>query len=211
MVFTLDRHVKELKDFSDRLKSRFDKGLIVDVQPPMYETRVAILKQKLIQTGKNVNVADEVVDLIANNVSSNVRDLEGCLTKLTAYAELVHKDLTVDIAKNLLKEMFNTNRHSAITVDSIIRMVADFFKLSLSDLKGKKRNKNIALARQVAMYVIREVTEYSTTEIGIEFGGRDHTTVMHSCQKIEQMVKFDPSFDASIQKLLREARESEGK
>ncbi len=211
MVFTLDRHVKELKDFSDRLKSRFDKGLIVDVQPPMYETRVAILKQKLIQTGKNVNVVDEVVDLIANNVSSNVRDLEGCLTKLTAYAELVHKDLTVDIAKNLLKEMFNNNRHSAITVDSIIRMVADFFKLSLSDLKGKKRNKNIALARQVAMYVIREVTEYSTTEIGIEFGGRDHTTVMHSCQKIEQMVKFDPSFDASIQKLLREARESEGK
>ena len=137
MVFTLDRHVKELKDFSDRLKSRFDKGLVVDVQPPMYETRVAILKQKLIQARKNVNVADEVIDLIANNVSSNVRDLEGCLTKLTAYAELVHKDLTVDIAKNLLKEMFNSKKHSAITVDSIIRMVADFYKLSLSDLKGK--------------------------------------------------------------------------
>jgi len=211
MVFTLDRHVKELKDFSDRLKSRFDKGLVVDVQPPMYETRVAILKQKLVQSGKNVNVVEEVIDLIANNVSSNVRDLEGCLTKLTAYADLVHKDLTVDIAKNLLKEMFNSKRHSAITVDSIIRMVADFFKLSLSDLKGKKRSKNIALARQVSMFVIREVTEYSTTEIGVEFGGRDHTTVMHSCQKIEQMVKFDPSFDASIQKLLREARESESK
>lgn len=211
MVFTLDRHVKELKDFSDRLKSRFDKGLVVDVQPPMYETRVAILKQKLLQSGKNVNVVEEVIDLIANNVSSNVRDLEGCLTKLTAYADLVHKDLTVDIAKNLLKEMFNSKRHSAITVDSIIRMVADFFKLSLSDLKGKKRSKNIALARQVSMFVIREVTEYSTTEIGVEFGGRDHTTVMHSCQKIEQMVKFDPSFDASIQKLLREARESGSK
>ncbi|MDP2790161.1 MAG: chromosomal replication initiator protein DnaA [Rectinemataceae bacterium] len=211
MVFTLDRHVKELKDFSDRLKSRFDKGLVVDVQPPMYETRVAILKQKLIQSGKDVTVVEDVIDLIAKNVSSNVRDLEGCLTKITAYAELVHKDLTVDIAKNLLKEMFNTNRHSAITVDSIIRMVADFFKLSLSDLKGKKRSKNIALARQVAMFVIREVTEYSTTEIGVEFGGRDHTTVMHSCQKIEQMVKFDPSFDASIQKLLRDARQSEAK
>ncbi len=208
MVFTLDRHVKELKDFSDRLKSRFDKGLVVDVQPPMYETRVAILKQKLLQSGKNVSVVEEVIDLIADNVSSNVRDLEGCLTKLTAYAELVHKDLTVDIAKNLLKEMFNAKRHSAITVDSIIRMVADFYKLSLSDLKGKKRSKNIALARQVAMFVIREVTEYSTTEIGVEFGGRDHTTVMHSCQKIEQMVKFDPSFDATIQKLLRDAREN---
>lgn len=208
MVFTLDRHVKELKDFSDRLKSRFDKGLVVDVQPPMYETRVAILKQKLLQSGKNVSVVEEVIDLIADNVSSNVRDLEGCLTKLTAYAELVHKDLTVDIARNLLKEMFNAKRHSAITVDSIIRMVADFYKLSLSDLKGKKRSKNIALARQVAMFVIREVTEYSTTEIGVEFGGRDHTTVMHSCQKIEQMVKFDPSFDATIQKLLRDAREN---
>jgi chromosomal replication initiator protein len=208
MVFTLDRHVKELKDFSDRLKSRFDKGLVVDVQPPIYETRVAILKQKLIQSGKKVTVVEEVIDLVASNVSSNVRDLEGCLTKLTAYAELVHKDLTVEIARNLLKEMFNAKRHSAITVDSIIRMVADFYKLSLSDLKGKKRSKNIALARQVAMFVIREVTEYSTTEIGVEFGGRDHTTVMHSCQKIEQMLKFDPGFDASMQRLLRDARQN---
>jgi len=209
MVFTLDRHVKELKDFSDRLKSRFDKGLVVDVQPPMYETRVAILKQKLLLSEKKVQVSDDVLYLVANNVSSNVRDLEGCLTKLTAYADLVHKDLTVDIARNLLKEMFNNKRHSGITVDSIIRMVADFYKLSLSDLKGKKRSKNIALARQVSMFVIREVTEYSTTEIGVEFGGRDHTTVMHSCQKIEQMCKYDPSFDASIQKLIREAREKE--
>lgn len=209
MVFTLDRHVKELKDFSDRLKSRFDKGLVVDVQPPMYETRVAILKQKMLQGSRTIAVAEDVIDLIASNVSSNVRDLEGSLTKLIAYAELVHKDLTVDIARNLLKEMFNTKKHSAITVDSIIRMVADFYKLSLSDLKGKKRSKNIALARQVAMYVIREVTEYSTTEIGVEFGGRDHTTVMHSCQKIEQMAKFDPSFDASLQRLLRDAREHE--
>ncbi len=208
MVFTLDRHVKELKDFSDRLKSRFDKGLVVDVQPPIYETRVAILKQKLMQSGKKVNVVEDVIDLVASNVSSNVRDLEGCLTKLTAYAELVHKDLTVDIARNLLKEMFNSKRHSTITVDSIIRMVADFYKLSLSDLKGKKRSKNIALARQVAMYVIREVTEYSTTEIGVEFGGRDHTTVMHSCQKIEQILKFDPSFDATMQRLLRDARQN---
>jgi chromosomal replication initiator protein len=208
MVFTLDRHVKELKDFSDRLKSRFDKGLVVDVQPPIYETRVAILKQKLLQSGKKINVVEEVIDLVASNVSSNVRDLEGCLTKLTAYAELVHKDLTVDIARNLLKEMFNAKRHSAITVDSIIRMVADFYKLALSDLKGKKRSKNIALARQVAMFVIREVTEYSTTEIGVEFGGRDHTTVMHSCQKIEQMLKFDPSFDATMQRLLRDARQN---
>ncbi|MCE5256252.1 MAG: chromosomal replication initiator protein DnaA [Spirochaetaceae bacterium] len=208
MVFTLDRHVKELKDFSDRLKSRFDKGLVVDVQPPMYETRVAILKQKLLQSSKNVNVSEDVINLVANNVSSNVRDLEGCLTKLTAYADLVHKELTVDIARNLLKEMFNNKKHSIITVDSIIRMVADNYKLSLSDLKGKKRSKNIALARQVAMFVIREVTEYSTTEIGVEFGGRDHTTVMHSCQKIEQMAKFDPSFDAEIQKLLVSAHQT---
>jgi len=211
MVFTLDRHVKELKDFSDRLKSRFDKGLVVDVQPPMYETRVAILKQKLIQSQNKVQVAEDVINLIADNVSSNVRDLEGCLTKLTAYADLVHKDLTVDIARNLLKEMFNSKRHSAITVDSIIRMVADYYKLSLSDVKGKKRSKNIALARQVAMFVIREVTEYSTTEIGVEFGGRDHTTVMHSCQKIEQVSKFDPAFDTVIQRLLREARQTESK
>ncbi|TXT51145.1 MAG: chromosomal replication initiator protein [Spirochaetes bacterium] len=209
MVFTLDRHVKELKDFSDRLKSRFDKGLVVDVQPPMYETRVAILKQKMLQSDKKNPVSDEILNLVATNVSSNVRDLEGCLTRLTAYSDLVHKELTLEIAKNLLKEIFNTKRHSAITVDSIIRMVADHYKLSLSDLKGKKRSKNIALARQVSMFVIREVTEYSTTEIGIEFGGRDHTTVMHSCQKIEQLCKFDPIFDASIQRLIRDSKERE--
>lgn len=209
MVFTLDRHVKELKDFSDRLKSRFEKGLVVDVQPPMVETRVAILKQKLQQFDKKVTVSDEIINFVADNVSSNVRDLEGCLTRLTAYADLVNKELTLDIAKNLLKEIFSSKRHSAITVDSIIRMVADYYKLSLSDLKGKKRSKNIALARQVSMYVIREVTEYSTTEIGIEFGGRDHTTVMHSCQKIEQICKFDPIFENAMQRLLRSAREHE--
>jgi chromosomal replication initiator protein len=209
MIFTCDRPASELKNFSDRLKSRFERGLNSDLQPPDYETRIAILQSKVHEL--KVVVPNEVLELISKNVATNVRDLEACLTKLVAFSELVHKDLSVEISRNLLKDMFIKSRHDSINVDSIIRTVSDQYKLSLSDLKGKKRNKNIAMARQISMYIIREITEYSTTEIGTEFGGRDHTTVMHSCQKIEDLVKFDSNFSAIVQKLIRESKENASK
>jgi len=209
MVFTCDRPVSELKNLSDRLRSRFERGLNVDLQPPNYETRSAILKKK-IEAGR-VSVPDEVIDIIAKNISTNVRDLEAALTKLLAYAELVHKDITLEIAQNQLKDVFSQSKHGNVTIDNILRVVADFYKLSYNDLKGKKRTKNIAFPRQIAMYIARDITEYSTTELGFEFGGRDHTTVMHACQKIEERLKLDPNLESTIQSLVRTVKEYSSK
>jgi chromosomal replication initiator protein len=209
MVFTCDRPVSELKNLSDRLRSRFERGLNVDLQPPNFETRSAILKKK-IEAGR-VSVPDEVIEIIAKNISTNVRDLEAALTKLIAYAELVHKDITLEIAQNQLKDVFSQSKHGNVTIDNILRVVADYFKLSYNDLKGKKRTKNIALPRQIAMYIARDITEYSTTELGFEFGGRDHTTVMHACQKIEERLKLDPNLESTIQALVRSIKDYSSK
>ena len=209
MVFTCDRPVSELKNLSDRLRSRFERGLNVDLQPPNFETRCAILKKK-VEAGK-VLVPNEVVEIIAKNISTNVRDLEAALTKLLAYSELVRKDITLDIAQHQLKDIFSQSKHGNVTIDNILRVVADYYKLSYSDIKGKKRTKNIAFPRQVAMYIAREITEYSTTELGFEFGGRDHTTVMHACQKIDERLKLDPNLESTIQGLVRSIKELSSK
>jgi chromosomal replication initiator protein len=209
MVFTCDRPVSELKNLSDRLRSRFERGLNVDLQPPNFETRCAILKKK-IEAG-HIPVPDEVIEIIAKNISTNVRDLEAALTKLVAYAELVHKEITLDIAQNQLKDVFSQSKHGNVTIDNILRVVADYYKLSYNDLKGKKRTKNIAFPRQVAMYIARDITEYSTTELGFEFGGRDHTTVMHACQKIEERLKLDPNLESTIQALVRAIKDYSSK
>jgi chromosomal replication initiator protein len=209
MIFTCDRPVSELKNLSDRLRSRFERGLNVDLQPPNFETRSAILKKK-IEAGR-ISVPDEVIEIIAKNISTNVRDLEAALTKLIAYAELAHKDITLEIAQNQLKDVFSQSKQGNVTIDNILRVVADYYKLSYNDLKGKKRTKNIAFPRQVAMYIARDITEYSTTELGFEFGGRDHTTVMHGCQKIEERLKLDPNLESSIQSLVRTIKDYSSK
>jgi len=205
MVFTCDRPVSELKTLSDRLRSRFERGLNVDLQPPSYETRFAILKKK-IENGR-IPIPEDVISLICNNVTTNVRDLEAALTKLVAYAELVSKNITLDIAKAQLKDLFSTSRQSNVTIDIIKRDVADYFGLSQADLSGKKRTKVIAFPRQIAMFLAREITEYSTTEVGLEFGGRDHTTVMHACQRIENKMKMDPTLEPILQHLKRTIKE----
>jgi chromosomal replication initiator protein len=205
MVFTCDRPVSELKSLSDRLRSRFERGLNVDLQPPNYETRYAILKQKI--ENRNIPIPDEVIELICRNITTNVRDLEAALTKLIAYSDLVNKNITLDIARQQLKDMFSSPKQSNITLDLIQRIVADYFGLSHNDLKGKKRTKAIAYPRQVAMFISREMTEYSTTEVGLEFGGRDHTTVMHACQRIENRMRTDPTLEPTIQHLIRMLKE----
>jgi chromosomal replication initiator protein len=209
MVFTCDRPVSELKNLSDRLRSRFERGLNVDLQPPNFETRCAILKKK-VEAGR-VPVPDEVIEIIAKNISTNVRDLEAALTKLVAFSELVRKDITLEIAQHQLKDIFSQSKHGNVTIENILRVVADYYKLSYSDIKGKKRTKNIAFPRQVAMYIAREITEYSTTELGLEFGGRDHTTVMHACQKIEERLKLDPNLESTIQGFVRTIKEYSAK
>jgi chromosomal replication initiator protein len=201
MVFTCDRPVSELRDLTDRLRSRFERGLNVDLQPPSYETRHAILNKKLEQF--NLTIPEEAISLICNNVTTNVRDIEAALTKLVAYAELVNKNITAEITRQQLKDMFASPKQTNITMDLIQRTVADYFNLSSQELKSKKRTRVVAFPRQVAMFIAREVTEYSTTEIGLEFGGRDHTTVMHACQRIDARMRTDPTLEPTIQYLIR--------
>ena len=188
IVFTCDRPVEELKNITDRLRTRFERGLNIDLLPPSYETRVAILRKKCQEKG--VMFSDEVLDYIASNISSNVRALESCLTKLIAYSQLLNKDISLDIAKEQLKHIISSNNDtSGISIDLIIKVVSNYFNVSASEIKGKNKNQSVVLPRQIAMYLCRKLTDYSTTEIGNEFGGKEHTTVMYNVQKMEARLK----------------------
>lgn len=188
IVFTCDRPVEELRDISDRLRSRFERGLNIDLLPPDYETRVAILRKKCQE--KNVIFSDEVIDYIASNITSNVRALESCLTKLIAYCQLLNKDISLDIAKEQLRHIISSNNDtSGISIDMVIKIVASYFNVSPFDIRGKNKNQSIVLPRQIAMYLCRKLTDFSTTEIGNEFGGKNHTTVMYNVQKVEARLK----------------------
>lgn len=206
LVFTCDRPPSELRNFTDRLKSRFERGLNVDLQPPNFETRYAILRKKMDTIQKEI--PEDVLEFIARNVTTNIRDLEASLTKMAAYADLVGKEITVEVAQQQLKNTFSGNQSANITIDRVQRVVAEYFNVTPADLKGKKRTKQVTFPRQVAMYIIREMTDYSTTEIGLEFGGRDHTTVMHSCQRIEDRMKGDPTLEPTIGELIRSIKEN---
>jgi chromosomal replication initiator protein len=205
MVFSSDRPVSELMNLPDRLINRFERGLNVDLQPPTYETRIAIVTRKIEERGLSLD--NGIVELICRNIRSNVRDLEKALTKLAAYTELMERIITQPIAQRELQEFFAKPEHLSITIDGIQRVVADYFSLTPADLKGKKRTKAIAFPRQVAMYVSRTLTNCSTTEVGLEFGGRDHTTVMHGCQRITERLKTDATLEPTLQKIMNSLRQ----
>ena len=205
MVFTCDRPVSDLKDFNERLRSRVGRGLNVDLQPPNYETRCAILRKKA--DALEIIIPDEVIDLVSKNISTNIRDLESALNTLTAYVRLVGKPVTLEIAQQRLKDVFASPRQSNISIEIIQRVTAEKYHLSSNDLKGKKRTQSIVYPRQLAMYICREITEYTTTEIGQDFGGRDHTTVMYSCQRIEDLIRTDPAIDSTVQSLIRDIKD----
>ncbi|MCL2293860.1 MAG: chromosomal replication initiator protein DnaA [Spirochaetes bacterium] len=209
MVFTCDRPVSELKNITDRMKSRFEMGLNMELNPPAFETRLAILKNKV--ESLETPIADDILELMAQNITSNVRDLESALKKLIAYTELVNKKITKEIAQKQLIDSFTTSKQGNISVDLIQKKVAEYFNLSHVDLRGRKRTKAIAFPRQIAMYITRELTEYSTTEIGSDFGGRDHTTVIHGIQKIEGSLKSDPTMEATINNIIRSIKEQSSK
>ncbi len=202
LVFTCDRPINELQDITDRLKNRFTRGINVDLQPPDFETRLAILRKKCDNQG--AHISSEILEYISKNIFTNVRDLESSLTKLIAYSTLLNKEITLDIAKEQLRSTYSAKKDQAKDLDSIIRVVADYFNISPYEIKGKKRTKSVVLPRQIAMYIARHITEFSTTEIGYEFGGRDHTTVMHSVQKVELLIQNDVALSNSIQNLIRQ-------
>ena len=205
LVFTCDRPPQELRDFTDRLLSRLTLGINADLQIPTWETRMVILKKKA--EVRQLKVSDDVLEIISRKITTNIRDLESALKQISAYAELTSRDLTVEVTQSLLKNIFAGPVQQSIPMDLVMKVVAEFFKMSVSDLKGKKRTQAITQPRQIAMYIIREMTEFSTTEVGIEFGGRDHTTVMHAVQKIVDKLKTEPNFDIVIQNIMRTIRE----
>lgn len=205
LVFTCDRPLSELKNLTDRLRSRFGRGLTVDLNLPDYETRCAILVKKLEE--QNQTLPREVIELIAKNVASNVRDLEACLTNVVAYIELTGQKATIESVQHLLRGTFSSSKKDNISIETIQKVVADSYGLSWIELKGKTRKKHIVLPRHLAMYIANVIFEYSTNEIGSEFGGRDHTTVMYAIDKIKDSIKTDSSLDLQIQSLKRKIDE----
>ena len=198
IVITSDRFPKEIPELEDRLRNRFEWGLIADIQPPDMETRVAILQKKAEVEG--VMLPHEVAIFLAAHIDSNVRELEGSLTRLGAFASLTKAVITVDLAKEVLQNTLQGNARE-VTVEGIQKTICDYFNLKLGDLKAKRRTKNSALPRQVAMYLARKHTATSFPAIGSKFGGRDHSTVIHAAKTIEKKLKEDPQMQATIDKL----------
>ena len=190
IVFTADRPPKEMLRLDDRLRTRFEWGLPVDIQPPDYETRVAIIKNKAIRRG--MNLPDPVLQYIAENITSNVRQIEGTVNKIMAYQQLMGDSVDKDTVIRAVKDMFKEKSDIVPTADVIIDEVCKFYNIEPATLRGQGRAKDISLARQIAMYQIRRMTNLSLKEIGKEFDNRDHTTVLHSIERIEDLVKTDP-------------------
>jgi chromosomal replication initiator protein len=200
IVITSDKFPKEIPGLEDRLRNRFEWGLIADIQPPDMETRVAIL-QKKAETDA-VQLPHDVAIFLASNIDSNVRELEGSLTRLGAFASLTRSVITIDLAKEVLRNSLKGAQRE-VTVESIQKTICDYYNIKLGDLKAKRRTKNIAFPRQVAMYLCRKYTETSFPAIGDKFGGRDHSTVIHAARTIEKRIKEDPFMQTTIEKLER--------
>ena len=198
IVLTCDRPITELTDITDRLKTRFRKGLNVDLQPPAYETRMAIAMQKCKEKGYTID--PKVLEFICQSINTNVRDLEGALTTLASFSKLVNKPITIDTVKEQLKNFIVSPaiKNNDISIDMIIKETAEYFGLKEYDIKGKSRNKNIILARHISIYLASKLTSYSLSEIGKAMSGKDHTTIMHSVERIKSLLEVDDSVKTAI-------------
>ena len=186
IVISSDRPPKQLTTLEDRLRSRFEWGLITDIQPPELETRIAILRKKAAQD--KLNAPDEVLEFIASKISSNIRELEGALIRVTAFASLNKQPVELGLAEIVLKDLIPEDGGPEITEATIMAMTAAYFSLTIDDLCGTSRSRVLVNARQIAMYLCRELTDLSLPKIGSIFGDRDHTTVMHADRKIRQLM-----------------------
>ena len=200
IILTSDRYPKEIDNMEDRLKSRFGWGLTVRLEPPELETRVAILINKAQESG--VELKRDCAFFIAQKVRSNVRDLEGALKRVLANAHFFGQAITLDFVRETLRDLIAVHDRQ-ISVDNIQRMVADYFKIKISDLLSKRRNRSVARPRQVAMALCKELTDHSLPEIGDVFGGRDHTTVLHACRKIKELSDTDLAIRDDYNNLLK--------
>ena len=196
IILTSDKPPKDIQRLEERLGSRFEWGLVADIQRPDVDTRVAILREKTTQ--ENISVPDDVLQLIAGKIDSNIRELEGCLTKLVAYSSLTREPISIELCEQALKDIFDQRRVKQITAELIMQTVTDYYGLTMSDLTGPTRKREITVPRSIAMYLTREMTGMSLPQIGIVFGGRDHTTVLHSCKSVEANMTQNPDFKAVV-------------
>ena len=201
LVVTSDKFPKEIPGLEERLRSRFEWGLIADVQAPDFETRVAILRKNAESEG--FTLPDDVAMFLANQIKSNVRELEGALIRLHAFASLANVPLNLQLAKEALKNIFNNNVPPKATVESIQQLVAEYYSVKVADLKSERRFKGLVRPRQVAMFLCKKVLSVSFPEIGNKFGGKDHTTVMHAVQKITSLSTQDPKLREELEILER--------
>lgn len=204
IIISSDRPPKEIPTLEDRLRSRFEWGLIADIQPPDFETRIAILRKKA--NVENIEVSDEVMEYIATKIQSNIRELEGALIRVVAYSSLTNRSVTEELAEEALKDILSSNKAVDITVDIIKEIVSKNFKIKIDDFNSKKRTRAIAFPRQIAMYLTRELTDLSLPKIGDEFGGRDHTTVIHACDKINSDLTKDTSLKKKLDSIIEELK-----
>jgi chromosomal replication initiator protein len=203
IVVSSDRPPKEIQSLEERLVTRFEWGLVTDIQPPDFETRMAILRKK--SERDSIILPDDVYYFLAEKIKSNIRELEGALIRVVAYAKLVGSEISVDMVKDVLKDMIREGEKK-ITIDMIQKRVCEYFDIKASDMKAKKRSRGIAYPRQIAMYLARQLTDYSLPEIGEYFGGRDHTTVMHACDKIQKDLKVKSGLAELVDRLIESIR-----
>lgn len=199
IVVSSDRLPNEIPDLEERLVSRFRCGLLAKIEKPDFETRIAILKKK--SERETITLPDDIFFFLAEKITSNIRELEGALIRVVAYAKLLGKDVSVELAKNVLKDMISESEKK-ITIDFIQQKVSEYFNIKLSDMKTKRRSRAIAYPRQIAMYLSRNLTDFSLPEIGEQFGGRDHTTVIHAYEKIESDIKGKKGLKDTLDRLL---------
>ena len=198
IVLSSDRFPKEMPSMEERLRSRFEWGLTADLQQPDVETRIAILRKKSEEEG--IAIGDEVVQLLAESLKNNIRELEGALIRLGAYATLTGRTISIELAKNILPDLLGRKR-KIITMEDVQEVVARRFQMKVSELKSKRRTKTLVYPRQIAMFLSRELTDASFPEIGREFGGKDHTTIIHACRQIEKAVDKDHAIQTTINSL----------
>ena len=203
IVISSDRHPQSMDKLEERLRSRFVNGLTVDIQPPDLETRIAIIRKKA--EIEKIDMPNEVIQTIAVSIDNNIRMIEGAFNRIVAYASIMHLPIDMKVTETVLKD-FATHSIQNITIEKIISHICKYYNLQNDDLIGKKRPKNIALPRQIAMYLSRRLTDASLPKIGSSFGGRDHTTVIHAYEKIEKMRKEDRSFDNLLQQFEEQIR-----
>lgn len=199
IVISSDRPPKAIPTLEDRLRSRFEWGLITDIQPPDLETRIAILRKKAI--ADNLNIDSEVMAFIADRIDTNIRELEGALIRVVAFSALMNQPVSTELAAEALKDIIQHARPKVIGIPDIQQVVCHYYSLSIDELKGKKRTRSVAVPRQIAMYLSRELTDASLPKIGEEFGGRDHTTVIHAHEKISRTLNMDRSLQKAVDDL----------